>query len=127
MFGFVPGRKFGRTNLVAGYTNGKSMAECAQEGTMDGVFFNAWVEQFLVPALKPGQVVVIDNASFHKSQTTKELIDSADCSLIFLPSYSPNLNPIENSWPNFKRKLCNILPLSLLSLLLFPICTSRVK
>ncbi|MDR2779296.1 MAG: transposase [Puniceicoccales bacterium] len=63
VFGFSLGRKFCRTNIVAGYVNGKSIAECAYKGTMDTEFFNAWVEQFLGPALIPGQVVVMDNAS----------------------------------------------------------------
>ena len=57
--------------------------------------FEAWVAQFLIKELKPGQVVIIDNASFHKSQRTRELIESVGCRIIFLPPYSPDLNPIE--------------------------------
>jgi len=51
----------------------------------------------------PGQFVVMDNASFHKSQKTKELIESVGCKVIFLPPYSPDLNPIEKFWANMKR------------------------
>jgi transposase len=57
--------------------------------------------------------VVMDNASFHKQQRTRELIEEASCTLLFLPPYSPDLNPIEKFWANFKRKLASILHLFL--------------
>ncbi|CAL7962134.1 hypothetical protein MIDIC_410024 [Alphaproteobacteria bacterium] len=60
-------------------------------------------EKFLIKELKPGQLVVMDNAAFHCSQKTKNLIESAQCKLIFLPPYSPDLNPIEKFWANMKR------------------------
>ncbi len=56
----------------------------------------------------PEQVVIIDNASFHKSDKTKKLIESAQCRLMFLPPYSPDLNPIEKCWANIKRKIRRI-------------------
>ena len=62
-----------------------------------------WVEKFLIQELKLGQVLVMDNASFHKSQKTRELIESVGCRIIFLPPYSPDLNPIEKFWANMKR------------------------
>ena len=65
--------------------------------------FETWVEKSLIKELKPGQYVVMDNASFHKSQKTKELIESVGCKVIFLPPYSPDLNPIEKFWANMKR------------------------
>jgi transposase len=109
--GFVAERKFRRTNIVAAYGNGKTIAECIYDCTTDSEVFNAWVEQFLVPALRPGQVVVMDNASFHKQQRTRELIEESGCTLLFLPPYSPDLNLIEKFWANFKRKLASILHL----------------
>jgi putative transposase len=57
----------------------------------------------LIPELKAGQVVIMDNATFHKSQTTHELIKEAGCEILFLPPYSPDLNPIETFWANFKK------------------------
>jgi len=53
--------------------------------------------------LKPNQVVIMDNASFHKSNKVKELIEKANCRLIYLPQYSPDLNPIEHVWANLKH------------------------
>jgi transposase len=111
VLGFVAGRKFRRKNIVAGYVNGKTIAECVYDCTTDGKVFNAWVEQALIPALKPGQVVVMDNAAFHKLQRTRESIEAAGCILLFLPPYSPDLNPIEKFWANLKRKLAHVLHL----------------
>jgi len=65
--------------------------------------FNVWLKDFLIPELKPGQVVIMDNASFHKSQESQELIKKAGCRILFLPPYSPDLNPIEKFWANFKK------------------------
>jgi transposase len=53
----------------------------------------------------PGQTVILDNASFHKSTTTLELIEAAGCFVKFLPAYSPDLNPIENQWAVLKAKI----------------------
>jgi len=70
---------------------------------------NTWIKWVLIPVLKPGQIIVMDNASFHKSAKTKELIESAGCRLIFLPPYSPDLNPIEKFWANLKCSLSKII------------------
>jgi transposase len=69
--------------------------------------FESWLEQFLIKELKTGQYVVMDNAAFHRSQKTKELIESVGCKLVFLPPYSPDLNPIEKFWANMKRWIKN--------------------
>jgi transposase len=108
VFGFVAGKKFQRTNIVAGHVNGKTIAECVYDWTTDREVFNAWVEQSLVAALKPGQVVVMDNAAFHKHRRTQDAIEVAGCSLIYLSPYSPDLNSIEKFWANLKRKLSDI-------------------
>ena len=103
----IPGKKSGkyyqRTNIIAGYVNHKSIAPMLFNGSCNTDLFNNWAEYFLIKELKPGRVVVMDNASFHKSQKTKDLIASVGCKLIFLPPYSPDLNPIEKFWANMKR------------------------
>jgi transposase len=66
----VSSKKYQRTNIIAGYTNKKTIAECVYKNNTD--------TEFLVPELKPGQVVVMDNASFHKNKRTRELRDSGD-------------------------------------------------
>jgi len=61
------------------------------------------LRDFLLPELKPGQLVILDNASFHKSHQSRKLIEQAGCKVLFLPPYSPDLNPIEIFWANFKK------------------------
>jgi len=103
----LSGKKSGkyceRTNIIAEYVNKKSVAPMVFNGSCNTSLFEQWVEQFLIKELQPGQYVVMDNASFHKSQKTKDLIESVGCKVIFLPPYSPDLNPIEKFWANMKR------------------------
>ena len=62
---------------------------------MDNMLFNFWLANFLLPELGKGYVIVMDNATFHKSEKTKELIKNDGSELLFLPPYSPDLNPVE--------------------------------
>ena len=94
-----------RISMIAGWCQRRILAPLTFEGYCNTVLVEAWVEQVLVPELKPGQVVVIDNASFHKSATTRALIEQAGCKLLFLPSYSPDLNKIEKFWARLKHYL----------------------
>lgn len=75
------------------------------DGPMDGVTFLTYVEQFLVPALRPGDVVVMDNLGSHKVAGVREAIESAGCDLWYLPPCSPDLNPIEKVWSKVKAWL----------------------
>ena len=97
------GKYYERTNIIAGYVNKKSIAPMVFNGSCTTELFNSWVENFLIKELKAGQFVVMDNASFHKSVKTKELIESVGCKIVFLPPYSPDFNPIEKFWANMKR------------------------
>jgi transposase len=73
------------------------------EGATTSVVFEAYVEQVLAPELRKGQVVVMDNLSAHKGQRVRELIEQRGCQLVYLPSYSPDLNPIEEAFSKIKR------------------------
>jgi len=99
------GKYYQRTNIIAGLNLNKPIAPMVFNGSCNTKLFENWVEQFLIKELKPGQVVIMDNAAFHKSQKTKDLIESVKCKLIFLPPYSPDLNPIEKFWANMKRSI----------------------
>ncbi len=78
------------------------------EGNTEAGIFNQWIEEFLIPELKPNQTVVLDNASFHKLQKTRELVESANCQLLYLPPYSPVFNPIEQKWGHVKNAVKKI-------------------
>ena len=75
-----------------------------QGGVCSDVFVS-YVKQVLVPALQPGDIVVVDNLAAHKDPRVAELLDSVDASLLFLPPYSPDLNPIEECWSKVKGLL----------------------
>ena len=75
------------------------------DGAMDGPAFLAWVEQMLVPALRPGDIVVMDNLPAHKQPGVRTAIEAADAQLRYLPPYSPDLNPIEMAFSKFKALL----------------------
>lgn len=75
------------------------------DGPVNGLTFLGYVQQCLVPALKPGQVVVMDNLSSHKLVGVREAIETASCDLWYLPPYSPDLNPIEKLWSKVKAWL----------------------
>jgi transposase len=73
------------------------------EGPTTSVVFETYVEHVLAPTLRRGQVVVMDNLSAHKGERIKELIERWGCQLVYLPSYSPDLNPIEEAFSKIKR------------------------
>lgn len=94
-----------RYNITAALNLNVLFAPFIFEGYSNAVVYETYVKQVLVPALKPGMVVVIDNASFHKSKKIVELIQKANCRIIFLPPYSPDFNPIEHHWAAVKRAI----------------------
>lgn len=80
-------------------------APCVFDGPINGASFIAYVEQVLVPTLKPGDIVVIDNLGSHKSTRVRSAIRAAGARLFFLPPYSPDLNPIEQVFSKLKSML----------------------
>jgi transposase len=74
-------------------------------GAVDRVTFEVFVERILVPTLRPGQMVVLDNLSVHKSARARQAIEAAGCRLVFLPTYSPDFNPIEQAFAKLKTRL----------------------
>lgn len=92
-----------RINGIAAYSQHQLYATLRLEGSVDTVVFNTWVTSCLVPSLRPGQVVIMDNARFHQSAQTRTLIEQAGCQLLFQPAYSPDLNKIEPQWAVLKQ------------------------
>ena len=105
LFGEVAGKRFARESFIAAKCGPTILAPLCFKGTCNTELFNFWLETFLAPVLNPGQVVIMDNATFHKSQITKQIIEKAGCFLLFLPPYSPDFNPIETFWANFKARV----------------------
>lgn len=93
------------TTLVAGLRLSGMVAPMVLDGPINGDWFEAYVDQILVPILKPGDVVIMDNLSSHKRQSVKRLIEAAGARLAFLPPYSPDFNPIEKAFSKLKANL----------------------
>lgn len=102
-FSNISGKRVPRTTLIAGYGEVVLKAPMRFKGTTNTAVFNAWVEKILCPELNEGDVVIMDNATFHKSSQTKILIENKGATLLFQPKYSPDLNKIEPQWGNLKH------------------------
>jgi len=89
--------------MVAAVRLGGAIAGAVVKGAMDGDVFVAWIREALLPSLRPGDIVVMDNLPAHKRPMIRRLIESAGCELWFLPPYSPDLNPIEMMWSKIKQ------------------------
>ena len=99
------GRRQGRVNMIAAFCNRKLMAPFTVEGSCNRTVVEIWLEICLIPLLKPGQVVVMDNATFHKGGNIEQLIQEAGCQLLYLPAYSPDFNKIEQCWSWLKSRI----------------------
>jgi transposase len=107
VIGKVSGRHFARTSIVAAKIGNEIVAPFAFSGSMNGDLFEGWLEQVFVPALKNPvkSVLLIDNASHHRKDAIFDIAEEYGFKVIFLPPYSPDLNPIEKFWANVKRRL----------------------
>jgi transposase len=107
------GHRTQRISMIAAWCHRQVVAPLTFTGYCNTALVESWVQQCLVGQLKPGQVVVMDNASFHKSTLIRQLIEQVGCTLLFLPPYSPDLNKIEKFWARLKhylRKTVNQFP-----------------
>ncbi len=101
----TPAGHWKTTTFVAGLRSIGLIAPLVLDGPMTGEVFRAYVEQMLAPALAPGDVVVMDNLPAHKVAGVQDVIQSAQASLLYLPAYSPDLNPIEQVFAKLKALL----------------------
>lgn len=101
----VPHGHWHTTTFVAALRQDGLTAPCVFDGPMNADCFRAYVEQCLAPTLRPGDIVVLDNLSSHKVAGIREAIEATGASLLYLPPYSPDLNPIEQAFAKFKSIL----------------------
>lgn len=99
------GRRSGRINMIAAYCQQELMAPFTVEGACNRLVFETWLETCLVPVLKPGQVVILDNATFHHGGRIAALLEAVGCRLLYLPPYSPDFNRIEKCWAWLKSRI----------------------
>ena len=91
VFGEISGNRYGRQSVVSGLKGGRFIGTMCFEGTCNTELFNVWLEKVLLPELMPGDVLILDNASFHKSAKSRELVEGSGCQLMYLP---PPIHPI---------------------------------
>ena len=107
--GQAPYGRWERLTILGGLSLALGLGACMSvEGAADTDVVVAFVEQVLVPTLRPGQVVVLDNLAPHKAQRVRTRIEAAGCRLLLLPPYSPDFNPIEQAWSKLKALLRGI-------------------
>ena len=101
----VPDTRFHRTTILSSVRLDGTTIPFVFEGALNGDIFQVYVKQMLAPSLKPGDIVVMDNLSSHKVSGIVEAIEAVGASVMFLPPYSPDLNPIELMWSKIKAVL----------------------
>lgn len=106
--GTTPFGRWKTQTFIAGLTCEALIAPWVIEGAMDRVAFDIYVETQLAPALSPGTVVILDNLSTHRSPKAAEILNVHGCWMLFLPAYSPDLNPIEMAFSKLKAHLRRI-------------------
>ncbi len=104
----VPWGHWKTTTFVAGLRLSGITAPMVLDGAMNGAVFKAYTEQFLAPSLKPGDIVIMDNLASHKVAGIREAIMAVGAYLLYLPPYSPDLNPIEQAFAKLKAYLRSV-------------------
>jgi len=107
-YGTVPRNRGPNTTLLSSMSMEGMGPSVAVEGATTATVFETYIAQVLGPTLRSGQLVVMDNLSAHKGERVKELIESRGCEILYLPSYSPDLNPIEEAFSKIKGILRKI-------------------
>ncbi len=101
----IPQGRYQTSTLISGMRLEGPCAPWLFEGPMDGEIFLAWVTQGLAPALRPGEVVILDNLATHKIRGVREALEAVGARLLYLPPYSPDFNPLEPMWSKIKQIL----------------------
>jgi transposase len=105
LIGAAPFGHWNTSTFLAGLRHDRIVAPLVLDGAINGRSFRAYIEQFLAPTLQPGDIVIADNLASHKVAGVRDAIEARGASLLFLPPYSPDLNPIEQVFAKLKALL----------------------
>jgi len=117
VFGKIPGKQFQSLNIIAAKcgddkvspTATTIVARCEYTCSMNSRLFELWFVEVLLREIPAGSFIILDNASWHRKKVLKKLAEESGCRVIFLPPYSPDFNPIENTWANLKIFIRNFI------------------
>jgi len=112
VFEYVPDCRYETTTILSSVRLSGETVPVIFEGALNGKTFNTYIEKALVPALRRGDIVIMDNGSPHKVSGIIETVASAGATVVFLPEYSPDLNPIELMWSKIKSTIRSLKPRS---------------
>lgn len=115
----APKKRKGKVSLIAAISNQGMNAEAClvHEGSVDTAAFLSYLKDVLLPTLQPGQIVIMDNFTIHHNSKVRELIQSKGCNLLYLPTYSPDFNPIEYLFAKVKAFIRKIRPVKVPTLI----------
>ena len=102
---YVPDVRFERRSIMSTVKANGEMIPIVYSGTLNGELFKKYLEQFVIPILKPTDILVMDNCSSHKVEGIVEMVEAVEANVVYLPPYSPDLNPTENFWGEIKSIL----------------------
>jgi len=101
----VPHGHWKTTTFIAGLRTSGLTAPCVLDGPINGTLFKAYIEQFLAPTLAAGDILILDNLGSHKVEGVRHAVEARGAQILFLPPYSPDLNPIEKAFAKLKALL----------------------
>ena len=105
MYAKKPGKGRERLSIIGALCDNNFLAPFVYKGYCTAKLIVTWLEKQLLPQIEPGKVIIMDNAPFHNSGKIREVIEKAGCELLYLPTYSPDLNPIEHWWHKIKTAI----------------------
>jgi len=105
IYDYVPDVRFERYSLLSTININGNMIPLIYSGTLNGDLFKQYITQFIVPKLKPRDILIMDGLSVHKVKGVCEMVEAVGANVVYLPPYSPDLNPIETVWSEIKADL----------------------